>query len=160
MKTISVSQEVLWGLKSFLNVVPASDLCTLYPELGVKSVMRLQTIEDVVKEKFETSTFNGALQTIEKAINEYRSVLLASYQEGGAILSQEEDMALGAKIKERFGELQKETVTDELKALKIDFELSDEKTELLKNVFEKLGAKYLINKDIVVTIAKELGIEE
>jgi hypothetical protein len=158
MKAFSVSQEALWGLKSFLGVVPAAELAGMYPELGVKAIIRVEGISDTINKAFEDTDFKKALVEIESTINDFRKELIAPFD--GAPIPPEDDRVLSAKIQERFTELQKELLPAEVKEKKIDFELSDEKGGLLKDVFDKLGAKYLLSKQTLVLIAKDLGIDD
>ncbi len=158
MKTFSVSQEALWGLKSFLGVVPVNDITGLYPELLVKALIRMDHIGETVEKAFEETEMQKALKEVEEKINAFRAELIAPF--GGEPIPPAEDAVLGAKIRERFEEIQKELITPEIKSLKVDVELSDDKAEMLTNVFNKLGGKYLLSKQMIVLIGKELGLEE
>jgi len=158
MKTLSLSAESLWGLNEFLRVDMSTDLHGLFPDLGVKAVMRLEHIRDSVNTMFEASKYYSALKTIETKTQEYRAEILKPYE--GKDIPHEEDIALGQQIQREFTRLRAEHLAQEVRDEMTGLVLADEKSEMLTTAFEKLGNKYIIRKDLVIRIAQELGISE
>jgi hypothetical protein len=158
MKTFSVSQEALWGLKSFLGVVPANEIAASFPELGVKAVIRMEDVTNTIDKTFEGSDMQTALKTVDEKVKAYRSELIAPFE--GQPIPPDQDSLLGLKLRDRILELQTEILTAEMKGTKLDFEVSDEKGTMLVSIFDKYASKFLISKPLIALIAKELGIEE
>lgn len=158
MKTFSVAQEALWGLTSFLEVVPPQEVVATYPELGVKAVIRMEVVNDSVKKAFEGSEMQKTLKDIDEKVKVMRAELIAPYE--GKPIPPDQDALLGGKLKEQIEALKESLFSKEMKEKKIDFELSDEKGEMLTKIFTKYAANLLVSKQMILLIAKEIGIEE
>lgn len=157
MKNISLSAEALWGLRDFLRVVSDQDLTLAFPELGVKASIRNESIREAILSIYEGSDHYKALQGVQEALNNYRIELLKPYE--GQEISPEQDRELGKQLQAKAKELSG-TIPDDLGKITYLLELSDEKADQLKKTYEKYGAKYLLEKRLILLIAKELGIEE